>query len=187
MADKEFEKKVQKCKEEFDSALAGGEIAKSPGYSRFSRNFAKQSETSLTTAGILYDITNSRKSKDFLKVTDSYDGSTWVVVTSYYSMFYMARALVALKDVKIGDEGDYSIHSHVKNAFITLCIGSKWLEKRLGEDYECCKQLASDLIEERKKRGAGQYDTGDNSRKKDAELSIKRARNFFKKTRGLVS
>jgi uncharacterized protein (UPF0332 family) len=186
MTDKEFEKKIRKCKEEFDSSFARNEIVKSPGYSRFSRNFAKQSETSLTTASIIYDITNNKKSKEFLKIVDSYDGSMWVVVASYYSMFYMARALVALRDFKIGDEGEYSIHSYVKNAFITLCIGSKWLEKSLGEDYENCKQLASDLIEEKKKRGDSQYDTGDSARQRDAEMSIRRAKNFFEKTRGLI-
>lgn len=187
MADKEFERKVQKCKEEFDSSLAAGEIVRSPGYSRFCGNFARQSEASLITAGILHGITNSVKSKEYLKVPGSYDGSTWVVVASYYSMFYMARTLVALKGYKISDTGDHSIHANVKNAFIALCIGSKWLEKKLGEDYESCKQLASDLIEERRKRGESQYDKGEGSHKNDAELSIKRARNFFGKTRGLVS
>ena len=143
----------------------------------------KFSQNSISTASVLFDLSRDPKKKSVVGVDLSFDGNTWVIVSSYYSMFYMASALLAKKGLK-GSAVD--IHKHVKNAFLHVYIANHFLDAALGIDYTESKEIAEDLMAERKKRSKYQYDVGTSALEKDSELSLKRARNFFEKARVLV-
>lgn len=178
-----FERDIRKAKEEYEQSLKAGQINKSDDNKRFAKFFFERSQNSLLTAGILYQISGSPGDKSFLKIDDSYEAFMWTIVSSYYSMFYMASALIAKKGIKVGG---IDVHRNVRNAFLRLYIENSDLERRLGIDYTACKEMAQDLMAEREKRSKYQYDVGMNAMKKDAETSLRCARNFFGKTRKVV-
>lgn len=179
-----FERDIKRAKEEYEASLESGHIKKSGDNKRFARFFFERSQNSLLTSGILYQISNEPKDRAALKIDDSYEAFMWTIVSSYYSMFYMASALIAMKGIKVGE---IDVHKNVKNAFLRLYIENSDLEKKLGIDYTACKEIAQDLMAERDKRSKYQYDIGMSALRNDAEKSIKCARNFFEKTRKLVA
>jgi uncharacterized protein (UPF0332 family) len=178
-----FERDIKRAREEYEEALKSGQIKKSDDNKRFARFFFERSQNSLLTTGILYQISNNPEDKSFLKIDDSYEAFMWTIVSSYYSMFYMASALVAKKGIKVGE---IDVHKNVRNAFLRLYIENSDLERKLGIDYTACKEMAQDLMAEREKRSKYQYDVGMSAMRKDAETSVKCARNFFEKTRKAV-
>lgn len=178
-----FESDIKRAMEEYEQSLKAGQIKKSDGNKRFARFFFERSQNSLLTAGILYQISNNPADKSFLKIDDSYEAFMWTIVSSYYSMFYMASALIARKGIKVGE---IDVHKNVKNAFLRLYIENSDLERKLGIDYTACKEIAQDLMAEREKRSKYQYDIGMSALKKDAETLVRCARNFFEKTRRLA-
>lgn len=175
--------KLKEAKEEYEQGLQSGQIRKSDENKRFARFFFDRSQNSLLTAGMLYEISNSKEDKTFLKIDESYESFMWVIVSCYYSMFYMASALIAKKGIKVGD---IDVHKHVKNAFLRLYIENSDLEAKLGIDYTECKEIAQDLMQEREKRSKYQYNVGISALRKDAETSISRSRNFFDKARRMI-
>jgi len=174
---------MKRAKDEYEQSLKTGHIKKSDGNKRFARFFFGRSQNSLLTAGILYQISNDPKDKASLKIDDSYEAFMWTIVSSYYSMFYMASALIAIKGIKVGE---IDVHRNVRNAFLRLYIENSDLERKLGIDYTECKEMAQDLMAERDKRSKYQYDIGMNAMRKDAETSVKCARNFFEKARKIA-
>ena len=178
--DNRFEMEIKRARKEYEEAIKLEQIKKSNDNKKFTRFFFERSENSLLTANLLYEISNNPEDKISLKIDESYDSYMWVIVTCYYSMFYMASALIAKKGIKVGSS---DAHKNVKNAFLRLYIENSDLERRLGIDYTQCKEIAHDLMQERNKRSKYQYDVGINVLKRDAEISIKRAKNFFEKTR----
>ncbi|MFH1977965.1 MAG: HEPN domain-containing protein [Candidatus Aenigmatarchaeota archaeon] len=181
--DSRFEMEIQKARKEYEEAIGAGQIKKSNDNKRFTRFFFERSENSLLTANLLYQISNNSEDKTSLKIDESYGSYMWVIVTCYYSMFYMASALISKKGVKVGSS---DAHKNVKNAFLRLYIENSDLERRLGMEYTQCKEIAHDLMQERNKRSKYQYDVGLNVLKRDAEMSIKHAKNFFEKTRKVI-
>ena len=57
--------------------------------------FMKNTESSLQTASILQEISDEQSLKSTLKVGSDFESYLWVIVSSYYSMFYAATALLA--------------------------------------------------------------------------------------------
>jgi uncharacterized protein (UPF0332 family) len=178
-----FGMEMKKAREEYGQALESGEIRKSDENRRFARFFFESSRNSLLTASILHQVSTEQKDKSALGIDKSYESFMWVIVSSYYSMFYMASALIAGKGVKVGST---DVHRHVKNAFLRLYIENSDLERKLGIDYTECKEVARDLMQEREKRSKYQYEVGESALRRDAEASLARARNFFEKTRKII-
>lgn len=110
--------------------------------------------------------------------------SLWVIVSSYYSMYYIANAVLLKLGYKVGDAISHKVTS---DALIYL-VRSK-LEKSILEDYEDAKaealelaNLTDDIIEtfdfERRKRSAFQYNMTAPVKKSKAQTSIERAKKF---------
>ena len=59
---------------------------------RFEEFFMANAESSLRTASILQEISDDNSLKDTLKVSSDFESYLWVIVSSYYSMFYAATA-----------------------------------------------------------------------------------------------
>ena len=62
--------------------------------------FMANAESSLRTASILQEISDENSLKEIMKVSSDFEPYLWVIVSSYYSMFYSATAILA-KQVKM--------------------------------------------------------------------------------------
>lgn len=90
---------------------------------KFVSFFMKNAESSLQTASILQEISDQQTLKTTLKVSGDFESYLWVIVSSYYSMFYAATALLASQGIKATGQivhkvtGDALIHfsSRMKN------------------------------------------------------------------------
>ncbi len=110
----------------------------------------------------------------------------WVIVCSYYSMFYTANAVLCKLGYKVGDK----IPHKVTIDALIVYVRNK-LKDNFIEDYEEIKEealllaqnkaegLLEDFDSERKKRSLIQYQTNDLDKRSKAETSLKRAKQFL--------
>src|SRR3989338_7103292 len=109
----------------------------------------------------------------------------WVIVVSYYSMFYMANAVLLHLGYKTQDK---IVHKVTSDSLITLVLDK--LKKELLEDYEAMQQdaleiaaaKAESVIEsysyELDKRSRFQYNMLEQTKQNKAKTSLKRASEF---------
>ena len=109
----------------------------------------------------------------------------WVMVTSYYSMFYMANAILLQYGYKTQDK---IAHKVTSDALIVLILDK--LKKELLEDYETMQNdaleiagtKAESVIEsyslELDKRSRFQYNMLEQTKENKAQTSLKRASEF---------
>lgn len=166
--------------------------------------FLEHAQKSLRTGAVIFDVSTDEKTKETLGVERNFESHLWVIVTSYYSMFYAALALLANEGIKTGGQ---IVHKVVADALIHFFIQNKRLAKML-EAYEEAKDTSLNLIgreelmkrveekadelvvayeRERKKRGKFQYDVGEMAKRGFAETSLRRARDFVSETRKILS
>lgn len=116
--------------------------------------------------------------------------SLWVVVSSYYSMFYIACAYVYKKGYKSSHE---IVHQIINESLIVLARHD--LEKHFLEEYEEEKDKAlsatQNLFEtyeiEKLKRSAFQYETTGEIKEAKAKTSLERAKIFVAVIRHLLT
>ncbi len=110
--------------------------------------------------------------------------SLWVIVSSYYSLYYMANAVLLKLGYKVSDQISHKITSDS----LVVYVRDK-LEKKLLEDYEAAKveamelnNLTDELIKsfefERKKRSSFQYGMNTVVKRSKANTSLDRAIKF---------
>lgn len=109
----------------------------------------------------------------------------WVIVVSYYAMFYMANAVLLHYGYKTQDK---IVHKITSDALIALVLEK--LKKELLEDYEDAQQdaleiantKAESLVEsyglELGKRSRFQYNMLEQTKEAKAQTSLKRASEF---------
>jgi len=133
-----------------------------------------------------------------LKVADELfknkTSSLWVVVSSYYSMFYIASAYVYKKGYKASGE---IVHQIINEALIILARHD--LERHFLEEYEEEKEKAlfaaqaasGNLLKnyelEKEKRASFQYKTTEEIKEAKANTSLDRARKFIAVMRQLLA
>jgi uncharacterized protein (UPF0332 family) len=117
----------------------------------------------------------------------------WIVVCSYYSMFYIANAILLKLGYKIGDE---DVHRVTNEALIALVFDR--LKRGLLEEYEETMEnaleiasiKAGELLEnyerEKAKRKIFQYEMDEDIKKGKAETSLKRAKEFIFEIKKLI-
>ena len=117
----------------------------------------------------------------------------WVIVTSYYSMFYIANAVLYRLGYKVGDK----IGHKITNDSLIVFVRNK-LKKHLMEDFEEIKIEALELVQnkadniilnydqERQKRGKFQYQMSEDIKKAKALTSLNRAKEFVNELKNLV-
>ena len=132
--------------------------------------FRKNSEESLRTADFLF-----KNNLSWL----------WVVVCSYYSMYYIANAVLYKLGYKVGHA---IAHKTTADALIVFVRGK--LKEKLLDDFETAKNEALDLAGvkadelilsfdfERMKRSKFQYVMTETIKSSRAETSLKRAKEF---------
>jgi hypothetical protein len=108
----------------------------------------------------------------------------WVIVASYYSMYYIANAVIYKLGYKIGEKISHRITADSLIVFVR-----DKLKNQLIEEYEEMQQealagiKADSLIEaydyERRKRSIIQYETKEFEKHSKAQTSLKRAKEFM--------
>ena len=131
-------------------------------------------------------IKNAKDSLRAAKLLHKNNIDLWTIVSSYYSMFYIANAVLIKKGYKTGDK---IAHKVTADALITI-IRSK-LKEKLIEGYEESREEAlevagiktDEMIEsfdfERKKRSFIQYRTSDSEIMAKAKTSLDRSQEFI--------
>lgn len=110
----------------------------------------------------------------------------WVIVTSYYSMYYMANAALLALGYKIGDKISHKVTS---DALIVHARDK--LKSKILEEYEDARNDALELTAsrvdavlqsldfEREKRSKFQYQMDEQLKKSKALTSLERAKQFL--------
>jgi uncharacterized protein (UPF0332 family) len=144
--------------------------------------YVNNSENSLMTAQRLTSLES-----------ESYSPHLWVIVTSYYSMYYIANAILLKSGYRVGDKISHKITS---DALIVFARGK--LTKELLEEYENAKDdaleltaakvdsLLESLDQERIKRSHFQYEMDDTLKKSKAITSLERAKAFVFEMKKLI-
>ena len=163
-------KKIEEAQENARRYLNEGLLSKQ-NFDKISYDMlVLNAEESLETANFLFK--NNRS-------------SLWVIVSSYYSMFYIANAVLCKLGYKVGDKIPHKVTSDA----LIVYVKDK-LKQSLLEDYEEVKEEAlllaknkaegiiEDFDRERDKRGFIQYKTKVSAKRSKAETSLKRASEF---------
>jgi len=104
--------------------------------------FMRNAEASLQTASILQAVSDEDSLKTVLKVSRDFESYLWVIVSSYYSMFYAATALLASQNIKATGQ---IVHKVTGEALIHFFVSNQKLAKLL-EQYEEAKAVGLELI-----------------------------------------
>ena len=160
--------------------------------------------SSLETAALLHTISDDGKVKNVLKVSSEFESYLWVIVSSYYSMFYAATALLASEGIKATGG---IVHKVTADALIHFFVANRKLAKMMGE-YDEAKDVVGELVgreeflkriemkanelvvayeSERRKRSQFQYDTGVLVKRGFAETSLSRAKRFVEEVRKILA
>jgi uncharacterized protein (UPF0332 family) len=181
------DKKLKEIQNRVKNLILEGKI-KSKQPKEYVEFFLTNGKDSLRTARCIYDMSTN---KDYQEYTgyQGLKGYLWVINASYYSMFYMARALLENEGVKLIP--DLSIHSLTFDAFIHYFYLTGKLEKRLFEQYIQAQEEASELLGKQKadelvkeyfwekgKRGKLTYETEEFAIQSIAKTSLDRAVKF---------
>lgn len=139
-------------------------------------------------------IKNSNESLEVAKlIADKKISNLWVIVNSYYAMYYAANAVFYKLGYKVGDKISHKITS---DALVVL-IRNK-LKKYLLETYEDIKKDALSLVQsktdeiilnfdyERDKRSRFQYNMSETIKESKAKTSLIRAKEFVNEMKNLL-
>ena len=189
------EKKLKEAEKRVKRFIDEG-IIKSKEKDEHTSFFIKNADDSIDSAKVLFELSTDPKKQESLGFT-SFNGFLWVVNTSYYSMFYMARALFENSGIKI--RTDMSIHSVTFDAVIYYFYLSGKLQKEFLEDFVEAKedaaeilgkQKADELMEEyffeKKKRSTFTYEMGNVLVQAKAKTSLERALRFRRELKKLI-
>jgi uncharacterized protein (UPF0332 family) len=132
--------------------------------------FKKNSEESLRIADLLH--------KDNLS-------SLWIIVCSYYAMYYMANAVLYKLGYKVGQKIPHKVTSDTLIVFVRSKLKERILEEfeeARDEALELANVKADEIIEsfdfERVKRSRFQYDMTETIKNSKALTSLERAKRF---------
>lgn len=168
------DKRREEAKNNFDNYLTDNLLKKS----QFDENiFNKLEQNSLESLEVANQLFTNKIS------------SLWVVVSSYYAMFYIANAYIYKKGYKTQNK---IVHKVVSDTLIVLA--KKDLSIKLIEEYEEEQEkalsIAENLIDsfdyERGKRSRFQYEMTEQIKESKAKTSLERAKTFVEIFRKLL-
>jgi uncharacterized protein (UPF0332 family) len=158
--------------------------------------FLINAQNSLHSAELLFSVSGNRELQE---VTGQlgFNGYLWVINASYYSMFYVTRALLDASGIQFSS--DQSIHGLTFDALIYYFHLTGKLEKRLIESFGDAKNEATELLGkekadelmsnyyyEKNKRSLFTYETGELAMKNKAKTSLERANLFLKEIKKVI-
>jgi len=137
------------------------------------------------TETLIYEtyLRNARESLNVAnQLFDNKTSSLWIVVTSYYSMYYMACAYLYKLGYKSSGE---IVHQVINEALIFQ--GRHKIKNYLLKNYTEEKEEALNIVDshlrnyenEKTKRATFQYETTENIKESKAQTSLNRAKEFL--------
>jgi len=193
-------KDIEIIKKEVESLIKQDKIVvEKKNKGKFTDFFLENSRKSFDFASVLMEISTSQKIQETLGYPN-FDGNLWTINASYYSMFYMVRALLESSGIKIrSDSFTQSIHQMTFQALIYFFYINRRLERRLIEDFqeaieesgeilgkEKAKKLVEEYKSEKEKRNIFTYELGQIAMQNKAETSIKRAKSFNQEIKKII-
>jgi uncharacterized protein (UPF0332 family) len=159
-------KKVEEARKNCTHYLSDGMIKKSEFIKIVYDTYMRNHKESLACAQQLFDTGTSH---------------LWVIVISYYSMFYIANAVLYSIGYKVGHK---IAHKVTTDALLTFA--KHRINDSLLQAYDLAQEEALSLTDsqlehfefERSKRSMVQYETTEEIKRSKAETSLKRAKEF---------
>ena len=167
------DKRIKEAESNVKQYLADGLLKKQTNETA-KEMYIENSNLSLETAQKLLSLENQ-----------AYQPYLWVIVSSYYAMYYIANAVLLKIGYKVGDQ-----ISHKVTADTLIVFARHKLKKELIEEYENVKEDALELTSskadsllesldfEREKRSKFQYQMDEKVKKSKALTSLERAKQF---------
>src|SRR3989338_3155309 len=167
------DKRIKEAESNVKRYLADGLLKKQTNETA-KEMYIENSNLSLETAQKLLSLENQ-----------TYQPYLWVIVSSYYAMYYIANAVLLKIGYKAGDK-----ISHKVTADALIVFARDKLKKDLIEEYENVKEDALELTSskadsllesldfEREKRSKFQYQMDEKVKKSKALTSLERAKQF---------
>ena len=187
------DKKLEEIRKNIPLLRNTDEITKDEKNKRLVEFYTENALVSLNTAKILnnvsFDINIKRK---FEFIDDKFESYLWVVNSSYYSMFYMASALLAKIGIKVRSE--IGVHKKTFYALVYYFYLSKKIAKKYIEEYEEMEKESEELLGmmqekvkglmlkydfEMDKRARFTYNIGEKAKENKAKTSLGRAVEFY--------
>ena len=168
-----IDKRIKEAESNVKRYLADGLLKKQTNETA-EEMYIENSNLSLETAQKLLSLENQ-----------TYQPYLWVIVSSYYAMYYIANAVLLKIGYKVGDK-----ISHKVTADALIVFARDKLKKELIEEYETVKEDALELTSskadsllesldfEREKRSKFQYQMDEKAKKSKALTSLERAKQF---------
>jgi len=182
------EKKLKEAESRVKQYIKEG-IITTKGNKEFVKFFLTNAKNSIDSAKALYDLSVDEKKQEFMGF-NYFNGLLWVVNASYYSMFYLTRALLESEGIKITPI--MSIHARTFDALVYFFYLNGRLQKRIIEYLAEAEQAATNLLGmqkaeelmkeyffEKDKRVTFTHDTSAVLIKTKAKTSLDRANNFY--------
>lgn len=189
------EKRIKEIEGRIKNFLLDGTIQKTKK-SEYVDFFLENARKSLQSAAFLHAGTTNKELQESYGF-EGFDGSLWIINSSYYSMFYMARALLANEGIKI--KTNLSIHAITFDALVYYFYLTGKLEKKLIEDFaeagkeaaeilgkEKAKELIENYFHEKRKRAVFTYEMGTIAMQNKAQTSLERAKKFSEEIRKIL-
>ncbi len=188
-------KKFQEIEARIKKFILEG-IVKSKEPSKNTEFFLENAANSLLSAKLLLDVsinTELQEATGYLK----FNGYLWSINASYYSMFYMVRALLEKNGIKLKSE--LSIHALAFDSFVYYFYLNNKLEKNFVEQFidakeesaeilgkETADELITNYFHEKQKRAKITYEIGEIALQNKAKTSVERAEQFNKEIKKLL-
>jgi uncharacterized protein (UPF0332 family) len=168
------DKRIKQAENNFNNYLSDGKIKKVKFDKIVYSTYLRNSIESLSVAEELFKNKTS---------------SLWVVVTSYYAMFYFACAYIYKLGYKPVDE---IVHQVVNETLIAQ--GRHKIKNYLLENYSEEKEKALVIVDnylenyerEKAKRASFQYETTEEIKENKAKTSLERAKEFVSLIREMI-
>lgn len=201
------EKSVKEAKNNVKVYLEEGLIRTKVKDKKIMEVYLQYAEISLQTAQTLFKISKGTELKEVLGLPDNYESFLWVIVSSYYSMYYAASSALLKNGVKVGNK---IVHKITLDCLINFLYLNNKIEKSLLEDFNESKKEAMELMQnlseeeikmqikqkafeiikifdfEMWKRGRFQYNMNESVKEQFADTSLERAKKFLLEMKKLI-
>ncbi len=149
--------------------------------------FLQRALNELAAAKALFEISNSENQKEILLIEKEMTFYSAVIAHSYYSIFYVVKAILLTKNIKTESP---DVHKKTYESFKEQFVDSGVLDTELLTIYKKMIVKADELLqifkEEKWKRGHFTYQTIPQANKEPAHQSMQNATTFLRNIKKVI-